>query len=81
MLLIHCPYCDETLPEVEFTYAGQAHVVRRRLGDVLQVLEAAQHGVDGQADVVGRQMAMASCKPVSGFAVILMVPAGIPRSR
>ncbi|TFL18498.1 sarcosine oxidase subunit delta [Jannaschia formosa] len=28
MLLIHCPYCDETLPEVEFTYAGQAHVVR-----------------------------------------------------
>ena len=28
MLLIHCPYCDETLPEVEFTYAGQPHVVR-----------------------------------------------------
>ena len=28
MLLIHCPYCDETLPEVEFTYAGQAHVAR-----------------------------------------------------
>ncbi|MDG4649765.1 sarcosine oxidase subunit delta [Roseibacterium sp. SDUM158017] len=28
MLLIHCPYCDETLPELEFTYAGQAHVVR-----------------------------------------------------
>ena len=28
MLLIHCPYCDETLPEAEFTYAGQAHVVR-----------------------------------------------------
>ena len=28
MLLIHCPYCDETLPEVEFTYAGEAHVAR-----------------------------------------------------
>ncbi len=28
MLLIHCPYCDETLPEVEFAYAGQAHIVR-----------------------------------------------------
>ncbi|SIS76104.1 sarcosine oxidase subunit delta [Roseivivax lentus] len=28
MLLIHCPYCDETLPELEFAYAGQAHVVR-----------------------------------------------------
>ncbi len=28
MLLIHCPYCDETLPELEFAYAGQAHVAR-----------------------------------------------------
>ena len=28
MLLIHCPYCDETLPEPEFTYAGEAHVIR-----------------------------------------------------
>ncbi|SHG61594.1 sarcosine oxidase subunit delta [Cognatishimia maritima] len=28
MLLIHCPYCKETLPESEFTYAGQAHIVR-----------------------------------------------------
>ena len=28
MLLIRCPYCDETLPEAEFTYAGQAHVAR-----------------------------------------------------
>ncbi|SEH62780.1 sarcosine oxidase subunit delta [Paracoccus alkenifer] len=28
MLLIHCPYCDETLPEAEFTYAGEAHVIR-----------------------------------------------------
>lgn len=30
MLLIHCPYCDETLPEAEFTYAGEAHVARPR---------------------------------------------------
>ena len=28
MLLIHCPYCDETLPEAEFVYAGQSHVTR-----------------------------------------------------
>ena len=28
MLLIHCPYCDETLPELEFAYAGEAHIVR-----------------------------------------------------
>ncbi|WBU56053.1 sarcosine oxidase subunit delta [Paracoccus sediminicola] len=31
MLLIHCPYCEEILPEAEFTYAGQAHVVRPEL--------------------------------------------------
>ncbi|SLN55801.1 Sarcosine oxidase, delta subunit family [Aquimixticola soesokkakensis] len=31
MLLIHCPYCDDTLPELEFAYAGQAHVVRAPL--------------------------------------------------
>jgi len=28
MLLIHCPYCDATRPEVEFTYGGQAHIAR-----------------------------------------------------
>jgi len=28
MLLIHCPYCDETLPEAEFAYAGEAHITR-----------------------------------------------------
>ncbi|MFT3802411.1 MAG: sarcosine oxidase subunit delta [Burkholderiaceae bacterium] len=28
MLLIHCPYCDETLPEPEFAYAGEAHIRR-----------------------------------------------------
>ncbi|WP_102108660.1 sarcosine oxidase subunit delta [Oceaniglobus roseus] len=28
MLLIHCPYCDETLPESEFAYAGEAHIAR-----------------------------------------------------
>ncbi|MGS4944038.1 sarcosine oxidase subunit delta [Meridianimarinicoccus sp. RP-17] len=28
MLLIHCPCCDETLPEMEFAYAGEAHVAR-----------------------------------------------------
>ena len=28
MLLIHCPYCNETLPELEFEYAGEAHIDR-----------------------------------------------------
>jgi sarcosine oxidase, subunit delta len=28
MILIHCPYCDETRPELEFTYAGEAHIAR-----------------------------------------------------
>jgi len=28
MLLIHCPYCDEALPELEFAYAGEAHIGR-----------------------------------------------------
>jgi sarcosine oxidase subunit delta len=28
MLLIRCPYCEEELPELEFAYAGEAHIVR-----------------------------------------------------
>jgi sarcosine oxidase subunit delta len=28
MLLIHCPYCNEALPEAEFAYAGEAHIAR-----------------------------------------------------
>ncbi len=28
MLLIHCPYCDKALPELEFAYAGEAHIAR-----------------------------------------------------
>ena len=28
MLLIHCPYCNEHLPEPEFAYAGEAHIAR-----------------------------------------------------
>ncbi|MDO5658610.1 MAG: sarcosine oxidase subunit delta [Paracoccus sp. (in: a-proteobacteria)] len=28
MLLIDCPYCEETLPEAEFAYAGEAHIAR-----------------------------------------------------
>lgn len=30
MLLIRCPYCDEERPEVEFVYAGEAHIARPR---------------------------------------------------
>ena len=28
MLLIRCPYCEQDRPEVEFAYAGEAHLVR-----------------------------------------------------
>lgn len=28
MLEIRCPYCEENLPEVEFAYAGEAHIAR-----------------------------------------------------
>ena len=28
MLLIHCPYCEEDRPELEFANAGEAHIVR-----------------------------------------------------
>ncbi len=28
MLLIHCPYCNEDRSELEFTHAGEAHLVR-----------------------------------------------------
>ena len=30
MLLIHCPYCEEERPELEFRHAGEAHLVRPR---------------------------------------------------
>ncbi|MCB1337824.1 MAG: sarcosine oxidase subunit delta [Maritimibacter sp.] len=30
MLLIHCPYCEEILPEAEFAYAGEAHIARAK---------------------------------------------------
>ena len=30
MLLIECPYCDEERPEIEFDYAGEAHIERPR---------------------------------------------------
>lgn len=28
MLLIHCPYCAEDRPELEFHYEGEAHIAR-----------------------------------------------------
>jgi len=28
MLLIKCPYCQEMRPEIEFSYAGEAHIER-----------------------------------------------------
>jgi sarcosine oxidase, subunit delta len=28
MLLVHCPYCEEDRPEVEFRQSGEAHIAR-----------------------------------------------------
>ena len=28
MLLIHCPYCEDDRPELEFANAGEAHITR-----------------------------------------------------
>jgi len=28
MLVIHCPYCEMERPEIEFRYAGEAHIAR-----------------------------------------------------
>jgi len=28
MLVIPCPHCGETRPELEFSYAGEAHIAR-----------------------------------------------------
>ena len=28
VLLIHCPYCDAPRAELEFAYAGEAHIAR-----------------------------------------------------
>ena len=28
MFLVHCPYCEEKRAEIEFAYAGEAHIAR-----------------------------------------------------
>jgi len=33
MLLIHCPYCEQDLPELEFRHAGEAHLTRLSAAD------------------------------------------------
>lgn len=35
MLLIHCPHCNDKLPELEFEYAGEAHIERPKNPDEL----------------------------------------------
>jgi sarcosine oxidase subunit delta len=35
MFEIQCPYCDEKRPEIEFAYAGEAHIVRAVKADDL----------------------------------------------
>ncbi len=39
MLLIHCPYCQEDRPELEFQHAGEAHIVRP--SDIASIDDAA----------------------------------------
>lgn len=38
MLLIRCPYCDEHRPELEFSHAGEAHIVRP--GNIAEISDA-----------------------------------------
>ncbi len=35
MLLIHCPYCEEERPELEFSHAGEAHIERPKDMDAI----------------------------------------------
>ena len=40
MLLIHCPYCDEARPEIEFAYGGEAHIARPADPSLLKAVAA-----------------------------------------
>ncbi len=39
MLLIHCPYCEETRDEDEFSYQGEAHIERPKAPESLSDAE------------------------------------------
>lgn len=43
MFLIDCPYCTEKRPELEFVYAGEAHIARPSDPDVLSDEEWARY--------------------------------------
>lgn len=43
MILIKCPYCNEKRPEVEFAYAGEAHIARPANPDALSDEEWAHY--------------------------------------
>ena len=51
MLLIHCPYCDQDRPELEFAYAGEAGIAL---------------AVEGEADRAGVVDAAAVREAVAG---------------
>ncbi|NNC36638.1 MAG: sarcosine oxidase subunit delta [Hyphomonadaceae bacterium] len=40
MLLIHCPHCNEERPELEFAYAGEAHIVRPNEAEQAEMSDA-----------------------------------------
>ena len=43
MILIECPFCGEKRPEIEFRYAGQAHLVRPKDPAILSDEEWAEY--------------------------------------
>lgn len=43
MLLIRCPYSGEERPEIEFAYAGEAHVLRPKGAETISAEEWAAY--------------------------------------
>lgn len=40
MLQIHCPYCDEKRDEIEFSHAGEAHIIRPTASEQVEMNDA-----------------------------------------
>jgi hypothetical protein len=49
MLLIHCPYCEEERPELEFRNAGEAHI--ERPADIAEISDEAFEGFSSTATI------------------------------
>ena len=64
MLLINCPYCDDALPELEFAYAGEAHIARP--ADPSKMCRAAKPIRSIPAENIG----LADSAPPDGFTLV-----------